>query len=144
MISYSTRIQCGHKALEVVGSAYICNRNCRTPQKGGSFFYSGNNFSCQQWVDYRLSMYITHILPERKCCESYQGSNRLAIGHKPLPLRHSRNWRLHLMTSQLICLKIDVNGQKHDVKVHNLDNLFCQFVHLLLMKIWLNNEGTRL
>ena len=89
-------------------------------------------------------MYITHILPERKCCESYQGSNRLAIGHKPLPLRHSRNWRLHLMTSQLICLKIDVNGLEHDVKVHNLDNLFCQFVHLLLMKICVNHEGTKI
>ena len=91
-----------------------------------------------------FSMYITHILPERKCCESYQGSNRLAIGHKPLPLRHSRNWRLHLMTSQLICLKIDVKGQRRDVKVHNRDKLFCQFVHSLLMKICLNHEGTRI
>ena len=91
-----------------------------------------------------FSMYITHILPERKCCESYQGSNRLAIGHKPLPLRHSRNWRLHLMTSQLICLKIDVKGQRRDVKVHNRDKLFCQFVHSLLMKICLNHEGARI
>ena len=37
VISYSTRIQYGHKVLEVVGSAHICNRNFRTPQKGGSF-----------------------------------------------------------------------------------------------------------
>ena len=48
------------------------------------------------------------------------------------------------MTSQLICLKIDVKGQRRDVKVHNRDKLFCQFVHSLLMKICLNHEGTRI